>query len=198
MEKYTQFNLNKCAINYLNEYLKNGDYYLLIKSVISNLNIEKGDIITYLPVDTDPKFLHEFIYGGVASLNKTQQWLASEVNDFLKENDNNCCFFPDYLLEPKYLSIRKLDTAYFIFSSQIYHYLNSDHIDNYDRIINTIRASDSCTLLIGILTSLGNNTEYFKGIRTLGDYEINILSKNTQKIIAGAWDGEGCIIWSKN
>jgi hypothetical protein len=199
MERYTQFNLDSSAIEYLLSYIsKAKKHYTFPKSLLTDITVEKGHVITYLPVGTDPKYLREFFYGGVASLNKTQQWFASKVNDFLREDIHNCCLFPDYLIKPKYLSTTELDTNYLVIYNQIYHYLNNNHIDDLDFIVNTIRASDSGSILIGILTKLVNNSEYFKGIKEFSKKEINILVQNTQKIIIGGWDGEGYLIWSKN
>lgn len=127
----------------------------------------------------------------------TDSWLISIISDFIKTHSDGICIFENALAQANDPWLLKRKTDILTFRNEVYHFLLSKKSLK-QNIQNLIRETKvAYPSLIGIMATL--NTETIK-LNNGEEIEVDILRQiiqKTEKIIIGAYDGEGYIIWEK-
>ena len=213
MEEYKEILLGPNAISYIRERLSDG--HALAKALLSELDLEQGIAFTSFQANIDEERIkHLFEQGGVlpqpppeqhilyeggraVPIPHEDQILIDSIQRFLNKNEGRLCVFEDALRKPTDPSFRSVKNQYFIYNDEIYYYLSSKDI-NPVKIKQVIsNAFNFYPGLIGIMTKLLEKENFIhEGAReTIG--QIRALSRNTEKIVISAYDGEGYLFWKR-
>jgi hypothetical protein len=210
---YREFNLGDEGIKYIRKCLINGK--TLANYLIRTCNLERGKLITFLPTDTNEEAVKQFTTGGKlkeeglkeeiikpegSKLTKvptpnTDLWLVSIIRSFLTTDVKRLCIFENALAKPSdpWLSSKKMPV--FTFHEEVYHFLLGTDAEN-EKIGETIRIATS-HLFIGVMTSVPQETGFSLGGGEITSQELIGFAEKTEKIIVGAYDGEGYLIWRR-
>lgn len=215
MNQLKRVKLNGQAVKYIKQQLLLGNS--LAHQLLKLQNLDSGNVITYLPQNVTAKRITNFNEPILKKPSKKMhrqivakdgsKWtvvpkpnmdesLVNLIIEYLAENKNKVCIFEDALLRSTDPWVTKADTHLVFYNNEVYHII-LNHKSEKKQILQIIRRARSW-LFIGVLTSIDMEAvqKQKKGFIAIDD--IYILAKETKKIIIGAYDGEGYLIWNKN
>lgn len=215
MTQYREIILGNEAKEYISDRLTLGK--TLASILLQTCNIEKGQVTTFLPSYIAKKTAKEFetgklkpdpnqklvtekyriscLNGSATPVPTTDFYLVSLIHSYLNKKENNLCIFEEANSKPTdpFVLSGKMETRFLTHKDEIYHFLlNQDN--KVETIEQTISFADAW-LFIGIMTSLPQEMTFSLKKKKLTLKELKILSERTEKIIIGAYDGEGYLIW---
>jgi hypothetical protein len=145
-----------------------------------NGETESGSMIRMAPTpDTDPI-------------------LAWIIREYLQANMGRVVVFEDAMATPSDPCMRTVKkTAWRAFDNEVYYILRSrDSVDS--KISQAIRdAKSAYPGLIGAMTAMPEIQSFAIARRKLTLDKLRDLGDRTERIIVGAYDGEGYLIWNK-
>lgn len=208
--------LDSRALDYIREYLKLGR---TLSSLLLNLNLESGEILTYLPSDISAELAYHFNEGGIYPesseiidlgngylakpvINPSKPIVINLIEQFLVKQTNSLVLFEDSLQERKdydnkLVSDHRLLIPRIFYENEVYFYLSPKQSNNQavKEVFNDARSYCSIVILISLPKPANFNFTDLEETVTLQNLEL--LTKSTQKFIIRAFDGEGYIIWSQ-
>jgi hypothetical protein len=204
---YKEIKLGLEAITYLKDRLSCGN--TLANILLQNCDFEVGSIFTILPANISDEVAKEFKTGGklpsllaadyeqsnLEPIADMDSQLVTDIHVFLSANEGHVCVFEDASAERNYPFLQALDTRFSFFNDEVYHLLSHEDLDD-NKILKTIRAARSW-LFIGIMASVSQDISLSLEHKDLTMDDLNLLAKGTEKIIVGAYDGEGYLIWDR-
>lgn len=222
-DAYKEITLGPEAIDYVRDRLAEGK--TLAKFLLDRSDLDNGQVTTFLPTDADLSKINNFSRGGVlptpplethrhytapdgtktvmVPVPDTNTELAAMIQAFLKQRDARICLFESavakstdgFLSTPNAKDLRVLT-----FQRDVYYLLKET--DDREKIEKNLRYAKS-HLVLGVLVHLSNqdkflplDEDFLRQELTLD--ELKILAEDTEKIVVGAYDGEGYLIWSRN
>lgn len=214
IEPLQEITLGSEALDYIRESLSDGK--ALSKCLRSTLDLRSGRVRTYLPAGTTTTAINQFSVGGKlrsrteevsASTRKgeipnavpipnTDSMLISKVRTHLESGHSAFCLFANALARPDdpWLSQSKVRTL--VCGIDVYHFLTPDN-KNSDFIRLTIKKARSIgpPLLGAFASSSPAASSLESGAVELA--ELQKVAEQTEKLVVGAYDGEGFLIWSR-
>lgn len=216
MERIIEYRLGIEAMSYVRDQLRYGT--ALGESILANIDIDTGVVSTYFPSDVDPDALLRFSSGGVLGreagsvgvsaageryivekISTMDQWLVDYVHESLKSEQSRLCIFEDFMGDFEYVSRQQVGSQVVHTGDETYHLITAENADKLtiEATIYAVRVAWRflCVLATGADAvaegSLINSKE-------LSRNQIDNISRNAQKIIVGAYDGEGYLIWGRS
>jgi hypothetical protein len=218
MNTYTlkKIKLDTKGYNYIKSWLGNG--HLLSRFILENNDLTTGEVYTYVPEYINEKELYEFNSGiykmtsedkdvtynlpdgqiGVvhkkSSVANAEYWLIEDIKKTFSNGSTNMGIFEDLEESPKLLDNHeyKYGSA---FDDTLYWFILKD--DNNQKMFEVINGVPNFgPPLIGCLYL--DNIFQKEQYPVLSNEYFATLSKNITKIIVGAYDSEGYLIWKKN
>jgi hypothetical protein len=209
-----EFKLGPAALEYMRECLAHGKtlgQYLLKREDLAN-----GGISTYLPVDLPAEAVQDFRTGGklkrdpkgfrywregertfrAEPVPNTDPWLASVVQEYLRSEPDRVCVFENSSAAPGHPWLLSSGMGTVIFESEVYHFLCSRDLVNEEKILTTIGRTKSW-LFYGTMTALSGASNLPLETGTIAREALEMFAQRAEKIVVGAYDGEGYLIWSK-
>lgn len=207
--------LPQFAIEYIEQSLLDGN--ALARAVLDLVPLRQGRVVTCLPEGVVPRSLGDFRTGGklpsppVSDWRSTQRddetllmipvpttdgWLVEHIKAFLRGGPNRVCIFEDALRRVGDPVLRKVSTRYATFDKEIYHVLLGADAQH-EQILAVIRSAKSVPTFIGALTEWHGIAPSSHPI-ALSASTIRELAQAADKVIAGAFDGEGYVIWERS
>jgi hypothetical protein len=202
------------SIEYIEQRLLDGN--ALAKAVLDFVPLQQGQVVSCLPQGVALTSLRDFRTGGklpsppVSEWQSTQRedetllmipvpstddWLAEKVRAFLTGDPERLCIFEDALKRYGDPVLSKVPTRYATFDKEVYHLLLSVDAQQ-ERILKAIRTARSIPTFIGVMTKwVGSapNSHH----TSISSSTIRSLAERAEKIIVGAFDGEGYLVWHK-
>jgi hypothetical protein len=191
-EKYKDYVLGADVGDYIATLMRQGGN-TLATAVLSEADLQAMHKVTFLPEASPQSAIEAYGSGGVAIRSVTEDWLARQIQRFLIEDQNNVVIFEHaaasrsdpWLQKPRARPIFHHDEVYFpLFSNQATDI----------RSISNARNTAETWLLLGFMTSFPDLSIL---VHEIDLDAIQILARNTERIITSAYDGEGYIICSK-
>lgn len=224
MNIYREINLGIEGIEYIRHCLSDGK--TLSKYLLQCLNLTEGRVITFLPKDISDEGAIEFSDGKLEEPPRDTHriytaedgtsrrmvpkpnvdfWLVEVIQTYLSAGENRCCIFENALAESADPWLLKAKSKILTLDSEVYHFLSRGDAEP-AKIGQTIKeARSTYPPLVGALASTckqGKNVRGFshesQTIQKISTDELRFLAENNEKIIVGAYDGEGYVIWSKS
>jgi hypothetical protein len=188
------------------------------KYLLEVLDLESGKLSTFLPSGLTFEQVNQFSYGGkfpqppdekhttvrlwnaqlkavpTPSMNGV---LISVIEAHLKSGSNALCIFENALASPGDPWLKGTEIQTVTSESSVYHFLTPERLDR-DLIELTVKGAKSIRPpLIGVLARFPTPTG-FHSEGSLDLAELCMIAGQTEKLIVGAYDGEGYLIWSKS
>ncbi len=210
MKECTEVTLGAEGRKYVKECLEAGN--TLSRFLLNAVDLTRGDTRTFLPGDTPRSEIFEFRRGGKLPVPPKSEWwdlnsavavpvrgtdscLVAEIEAFLRRNEQRLCIFENALAKPTDYALSRMKSKLAIFDDEVYHLLTSADADS-SRILETIREAFSLPTFIGVLTSMSENADRkFVENGQLTSCTLNDIANFADKILTGAYDGEGYVIW---
>lgn len=200
------------ARSFILERLSQGNQ--LAHEMLASLPLTQGRITTFLPPGVVPQSVEDFATGGklptlptsqwkglksrdetllMIPVPTTNSWLVTKIKEYLLEAKDRICVLEDALKRPGDPVLGRLSTRYAIHDREIYHLLFQEDAEE-QRILETLRAARSIPTFIGALSAWKGDPLKVR-LGALSISQIKILANSTQKLVVGAYDGEGYLIW---
>jgi hypothetical protein len=218
MDTYSEVKLGPEAVTFIKDRLANGK--TLAKLLLRRGDLDGGKVSTFLPPGVDEAAARKFDSGGLLlpptgethrhyttpdgtrsvmmPVSNTRPQLGVIIQEFLKQGEGHLCLFESAVASPTdgFLSSPKLQELRVLTSEDdVYFLLTRDDLDP-EKIDRTIRHATS-HLVIGVLAHLSKEDNFLPVAQKITDDDLKLLAERTQKIIVGAYDGEGYLIWSQ-
>ncbi len=219
-DAYKEITLGPEAVDYIRDLLAEGK--TLGKFLLDRGDLNKGRVTTFLPSEADLSKVNNFSRGGVlptpppethhhftapdgtktvmVPVLGTGKQLAAMIQEFLGGNDERICLFESAVAKPTdgFLSTPNAkDLRVLSFQENVYYLLKQQ--DDREKIEKALRYAKSFRVL-GVLVHLSKDKfldeDSVRKELTLD--ELKVLAEETEKIVVGAYDGEGYLIWSRN
>jgi hypothetical protein len=127
----------------------------------------------------------------VVPIPNTDSVLVGIIRRHLRSHESNACIFEDAVAGRTDSCITKFGATFF-FEHEVYHYLLSTN-SGVGAIAATVKAAKSIPQFVGVLTRC--SAEHVELARTSVSVDfLQDLARNTQAVIAGAFDGESYVI----
>jgi len=207
------FDITHLAFDFIKEQLRMG--CSLGNLLLQEINIEKGRLITYAPIDVDEKILSYFGRNFMTPLSPDitivdQEWFENQIQNYLKTYQNPMILFylvdgydnlnslfskPNTWSNPNMLKERVL-----FYENEVYDLILEEDKDNIDWFRDVTWNSEIAIYAY----SLGIMTHYLKELDPIlkDNKKIDLdlfrkLVQNTEKISILAYEGDSHIIWEK-
>ena len=222
MNTYKEFILGPEAIEYVQKSLGMGKtlaHFIMVKS-----SSWRGKVFTFFPKDflIKDNDINEFMWGKLPQpspthkitrkngkkliyvpLPSTQEYLITLIQKYLNEKEGRMCIFEDPYGKPSDLffsskEFLSMNISTLIFGNDIYYSLTKKDSDreHVTKVFNQGFAFSPPT--IAIITSVsGKNWLPVKKQSEITLEQLKMLTDRAEKIIIGAYDGEGYLIWEK-
>jgi hypothetical protein len=192
--EYTEYIFDKRANEYFVSALSYG--HELDQQLLKKLDIDRGEIAAYLPRDYENRNIYQFSGGGIAKRDHSIECIISTIQDHLIAKGNNVCLIEDALSLPLDDFEKQQGVAVLSFQNEVYFYLENKY--THKNIIEyALTEAEQPNFFVCILTS--KPSDDFMSIQdvSISNDKIEGLAIRTEKIILGAYDGEGYLIWHK-
>lgn len=221
-QQYQEFVLGPEAITYVREWLQKVGK-TLGKALLQGHVLERGCVSTMLPAYVTKERAKAFEAGVhrepppethlLVTTANGKRWrqvpkptaeacLVKIIQEFLNTFEGRLCVFEDYPARPTdpWFQRREFQSKVFVFGEEIYHIVDWRTAEEIRTTINAAEAA--WPPLIGALTSVPQDNRLFCELPmtrfgTLHKEDLKIMAQRTEKIIVGAYDGEGYLVWSK-
>jgi hypothetical protein len=206
---YRKLDLGQQGVDYLVRYLEDGRS--LAKHLLARADLGRGRVATFLPdtiTEVTATQLNFGILGApppqthVTIEEGGQQWtmvpklsvlflLAPIIESYLAANAGRVCVFEDTNARATDPWIATADTRLALAGHEVYHFIAGPEATT-EEILRTLRSAMDWRL-VGILTSI--KRPLAQKIEEITESEMAELAANAFHIVAGAYDGEGFVIW---
>lgn len=210
MNDYTELALGSEGLQFILSELRGGRTFS--RCLLESLDLQSGDVITYLPQGASVVDAKDFESGGKLPQPPQSQWkrgegaiviptpttrphLVSLIDEYLSTSERVC------ILENATASrgdewLKQTQVNVSFFGDEVYHLL----IGSCPRptIDLAIRKGQSLFTFVGALTSLPGGVLPLTIDRADLDLgALRSLAEQTERIFVGAYDGEGYVIWRR-
>lgn len=213
--KYKEFILGQVAIKFIKERLSYGYNDNLSKYLLEKFNLDNGKVVTYLPYYVNQEPTIENLEGGilpeppgeymmgndgkrhrVVLIPSTYDALVDIIKEYLDKGEKRICILEDAIQKPADPHVFDNPTEILIYNDEVYHILSGDNIEK-EKIDKSINVAHTTYQFVGVLTYMPNEIRIppKMGEKITLD-NLKHFAEKTEKIIIGAYDGEGFLIWS--
>ncbi len=213
MTDFKEFILGKEAVAFLKEN-RRVHGITLSRHLLTAVNLDAGVVRTFLPGDVEQDRLNDFEGGGVmpfppesewvhitepsgrktvlTPVPRDDSWVIAVVKEFLCSGPNRVYIAEEPCSAPTESSVIFRQLPHVTFGDDVYHFLagRASELD----IREGIKWTHLAWTFFAALTSFPEGTTMSNGQEIPEDY-LRILAQRTEKIIIGAYDGEGYLLW---
>lgn len=215
MNTYREIQLGGRANAYIREYLARGN--TLAMHLLQQQDLGQGEVTTYLPSDISIEEAMRFTTGGkiqvltrsahflegsdgsmwkVDPIPNTDSYLADVIQAFLEETQDRVCIFEDATSKPNDPVLSPSDERILVLQEEVYYVLFGRSASE-EVIRQTIRDANSIWHFVCAMISFQSSEMSFCERRQITSHELQVLAKGTEKLVVGAYDGEGYLVWSR-
>ena len=215
-DKFKEVKLDRRVFRFIQEKLKNG--LKLSGHLINRFKLISGEVVILLPEDLEvmEKQLYSFKDGILPlppesemtfhrnsvdiPVTAMDSYLAKTVKEFLSQSKNNLCIFEDAIGSSGEYGEDNIGmhTSVLIHNNRVYHLIRGMDVDQKEIQTDIENSTSALPQFVGALVTLKNEHEYLCVSKkcNVKEEELCLISERTVKIIIGAYDGEGYLIWT--
>jgi len=218
MNSYNHIKLGPEASQYVRECLSNG--HTLSKCLLEIKDLNRGSVFISVPLSVDvTRTANNFRHGPllpesmversvdndlednskmtILPVPQTDEILVRIIQDYLDGDRGRVCVFEDCIARPSDPWLRTSKrSAWKNFEDEVYYFLTSRD-STLSKIGQAIKdANRVYPPLIGAMMKMSEMQSFGFGKMTMTLNILKELARATDKIIIGAYDGEGYLIWS--
>jgi hypothetical protein len=217
LSNWKEVKLGLDAVEYVREYLLKG--HTLSECLLQRHDLFQGAVFACVPSSVSDRTAENFRDGPllpepkpqthIRQRNKdgstvtlipvpnTDNILAEIIKTFLERTKVGACVFEEAAARPSDPCMSSSTTAWIEYNDEVYYFLlHSDA--TLGKIQQAIRQAASVYPgLIGVMTRMPD-PEFSSRRKRITASGLRELARNTEKIIIGAYDGEGYLIWERS
>ena len=190
---YQKIILNNLAREFFVRTLEYG--HELDKQLLEKINSFKGDIYTYLPKKPSFSDSYQFEGGGVATSINSVECIVREISEYLEKKPGNICIIEDALCTPGDKFSDESREALLSFNDEVYFCIDNN-IKN-ENIKNILLEAEQPNFFVCVLSSKPSRDFPDSVNKLLSRVEIINIVERSEKMVLGAYDSEGYLIWEK-
>lgn len=215
MNSEREIHFGREAVEYIRECLADGNTFAQL--LLAGMDLDAGQTITVLPQEVGDESAREFRTGGklpvpphaqkVFAGPDGSQWrmepkpsmelhLVTTIREFLGAESERIVMFENHSASPGDPFLARSGTQILVHQDEVYHFLISDDHEP-AKIVQTVRVAESPHLFICAMTSVSNRDSWPSQTGKVTREELENLVKRTERIVIGAYDGEGYLFWSR-
>lgn len=185
------------SIDYINQELTQGGA-LFIEEHLLALNLGQGNVFTYFPIEFAPPTpvdfgeSLEFLTGKRVS-EEFNSKISDLIRNFLDESSRNIAIFETMWNESDPITSRS-PLQYFTIKGRRYDFLKGE--DEKKPVDDYINDAQGYPTIIALINGKDSNFEIWDKLQ-IPEENVIELTKRTEFLIVGAFDGEGYIVWKK-
>lgn len=159
--------------------------------------LKRGKVFTYIPTDTTDDNINDSLSGGgLLSREKSIYCLASEISEYLSIVENSICILEDSTCTPEdSFSVEIIDYIY-TYDNEIYG-LISEKNSKIDQVIKSIKEIEQPNYFLAVLVKSSEICKEILSRNKLYKDDFISIAEAAEKVILGAYDGEGYLIWER-
>lgn len=212
MKSFKEIVFGPEAKDFVRDRLQEGN--TLSRFLLDTCDLDKGLVTTFLPSTVSYELANQFDTGGklqvteptlyfeqgetsemlMVPMPNSYSCLAVIIREFLGKDQQHLCIFEDVTSKPGDPKISLEDKRILIFNEEVYYQLGRG--DDEGTIAKTIRDANSLWHFLCVMSSVSER-EGFVTDRYVASEKLKIFAEGAQKIVVGAYDGEGYLIWTK-
>lgn len=210
-DKLEEIALGQEAIDYISESLRDGKE--LSSMILNAVELQSGSVVTYLPTKPASFSINQFRSGGIVGgkpdetlpkhelsaqsrfspIPNLDHCLISLVTAYLESATAALCLFENQLAQPSDAWLRNSTLHNLNIGATVCHSLTAKDVLDAELISQTVKKSRSIRPpLIGLFTSVSNGK-----VHALDEASLKTMVEHTQRIVVGAYDGEGFLLWRR-
>ena len=217
MDKYKEIILGYTAIGYIRECLSYG--LTLSKYISESVDLDTGQVMTAFPEDANLRTIYKLEYGGILPTLPESEWhrvtgkdgsesiivpkypftsyVVFTIRSFLESDTERICIFEDAVARPNDSALKRRKSHFVTLQDEVYDLLTKRESSDRD-IEQAIKETGyDHPPLICAMTSLPCEEHGFLARQEITSEILRVLAERTEKIIVGAYDGEGYLIWHR-
>jgi hypothetical protein len=194
------------AYSYLRKQLNMG---ISLSEFVNKLPIENGKVYSFVPDGVSPESLYTFELGGIYPLNEEEKAtglslvpndarpvVMAEIQDFVTENELNCCLFEEPNASPDFPWVKSSGMEYVHLNNQeMFFFFDQSNCDN-GKLKDAFITSEVYIFLC-VLSKLEKNLHSrFAPFNEVKTDVLTLLVENTEGFFVRAYDGEGYLMWT--
>lgn len=218
MSTFGEVLLGNEAIQFIRNCLMEGGM-MLGHDLLLCCDLESGRVKTYLPTSVSDGESRRFTTGGKVETPtgpaenfvardgtrwvmipkaETNLHLVRTIQAYLRGEGRRWCIFENATSRPSDVWILAGDDRIRVLGNEVYYLIGKDDAEDEARILKTVRNADSAWRFACAMSSVPEQVHFLEGGRRLKRDEVRVLAERAEKIVVGAYDGEGYLIWSKD
>ena len=178
------------AIPFLEDYLVYG--HELDKGVLRRIDIKNGTVSSFLPSGFIPN-VRNMREGGVSSRETSISRVILMIAEFLEKGQRPVCILEDALFGPEDGHME--GTCMVSLNEEVYYYVTKNE-SSLKTIKDTLTEAEQPNYFVGVLAEVPPDLPFPRPEGIITPEDIEIIVRGTKKLIVGAYDGEGYLIWT--
>ena len=217
MGKYKEIALTEPkAVAYIREHLGYG--HTLSSYFLEKVDLQTGYVTTGLPGNANLEKVYNFKYGGILPTAPESEWrrvigkdgrkfvmvptprffsyTVEIISSFLKGGAGRICILENATNKPTDPVLQKYQSIIWTHQDEIYHILGREDYSNKE-IEKIINEAEALWTFVGFMTYMPSKEFLISSRYEIPLEELKALAERTEKVIVGAYDGEGYLIWHR-
>jgi hypothetical protein len=183
--------LSEQGFEYIQKELIRGSSFA---KLVLNLPLTEGTCETLIPEMLDTRLLTDFsnsIYlSSGLSLAKTKFFLIEKILKFLQDDLDNCVIIETFL-KSKDAALTNRIEPYIVYGEDVYYFLT------YSTLKTIIESALADARAYPKIIAFTKYDSVIPNDKTIQFENLEVLARNLQLLVVGAYDEEGYIFWSK-
>lgn len=162
------------------------------------INFEHGQLLPEPPPETHMRQLEDDgSITRIVPIPNTNALLTQMIQGFLMKRSGHICIMEEGVFERSSPCVASFTVPWLASDEKLYYILTcTNSEDEIEQVIK--KAHNFYPGLIGVMTSLPEGHHLALEAKKITPEELKLLAERAEKIILGAYDGEGYLIWSKS
>ena len=156
---------------------------------------ETAEVSALLPEPYKAERLTFFDLGGIASLTNARICAAALIAHEL-ETPTRVCLLEDALGNRADPGVRRRVSDHCFYGKEVYHYLSSANSSK-PQVLRALQEAETLPVFVGAICSLPSGMERPSPNCDLTEMMLKTFAYHAYKLIVGAYDGEGYVVWTK-
>lgn len=219
IDGYREIVIGTEAIAYVKERLNKGK--TLARLLLQRQALEQGRVVAALPQYAGDELAKNFLGGfhkeaspvaqdidlttggtgrHIVPKVRTVDWLTEVIHEFLSKKEGGICLLENGLALPSDPWLQRRKSKICVLENDVYHMVSSENVAK-GKIMSAIgEAEGAWPPLVGVLARIPlekiEQYELREEVR-ITEKDLTLVAEQADKIIVGAYDGEGYLLWNR-
>lgn len=182
------FDVTRAGRPFVWRHLRDG--LTLGRLVVGLVERSKGRVVTCQPRDTDPQRLTQLEYGGIDQ-DAAWDWLVDTIAAHMSADERHITVFENYHARPFYPYVTRFTSRVVVYGEEMYHVLTQSGF-GFTQIEPATRDASSRHQVVHLTSA---PPRFGPRSRSFCLRDLDNMARHTRRIIVGAYDEEGFVMW---